>query len=67
MKNNNLFLALGQIALVIGISCLMFNTFVFNNIPALSFVCGALFGLSLVLNLTYMMRRGRSKKMNIDD
>ena len=62
MKNNNLLLAFGQIALVIGISCFMFNTFVFNNIPALSFVCGVLFGLSLVLNLTYMARLGRTEK-----
>jgi len=48
------FLIFGQLFFIIGFSGFLINYFFLDNHPALAFVTGLLFGLSLVLNLAYL-------------
>jgi len=58
MKNKNIFLVIGQIALAISI---LLNHFAKDSTP-ISFVIGLLTGLSIVFNISYAlnMRKGKS-------
>ncbi len=62
MKNNNLILAFGQICLIFGINCFLINTYFIKYSSLTAFIAGSLLGLSLVLNLTYMIRRNKSDR-----
>jgi len=57
MKRLELFLGLGQISLVLGLTAFLINTYFLENIAILSFFTGLLLGLSLVMNLAYFILR----------
>ena len=57
MKRNNRFLVLGQLSFILGFLGLLVNEFYFNGSSILAFFSGLLYGLSLVFNLTYLLKR----------
>ena len=57
MKRNNRFLVLGQLSFVLGFLGLLVNEFCLNGSSILAFFSGLLFGLALVFNLTYLLKR----------
>ena len=57
MKRNIRFLVLGQFTFVVGFLGLLVNEFYFSSSSILAFFSGLLFGLSLVFNLTYLLKR----------
>jgi len=60
LKDENI-LAIGMISMSLGILIGRFTHFEYSGFGISDFVEGILTGLSLVLNITYMMRK-RSKK-----
>lgn len=62
MKNNNLVLIIGQFTMLIGFSIFMINYFVLNNNLFLVFVTIITFVLSLIFNLTYLIRKIKENK-----
>ncbi len=56
MKNTTR-LAVGQFSLFIGFVLFMANYFFLGNFLSLALVSGALFVISLVFNLTYIVKR----------
>ncbi len=50
------FLVIGQFLLATGILVFIGNYLYLNNTPILAFAVGILLGLSLVLNLTFLIR-----------
>jgi hypothetical protein len=61
LKNINLLLAIGQVCLSIGFLSFIINYIILENNPFIVFFSGMLFGLSLVLNLTYLIRNKKGK------
>ena len=57
MKRNNRFLAFGQLSFVLGFLGFLVNEHYFNGLSILAFFSGLCFGLSLVLNLAYLVKR----------
>jgi len=57
MKRNNRFLAIGQLTFILGFLALLVNERFLNGSFVLAFLSGLLFGLSLVLNLNYLVKR----------
>jgi len=57
MKRNNRLLAIGQLSFVVGFLCLLVNELYLSGSSILAFFSGLLFGLSLVFNLTCLIRR----------
>ena len=53
----NYILAIGQLSLVLGILGFIINYLFINNNPVLIFFISIFFGLSLVMNLTYLLKR----------
>ena len=49
-------LVIGQFSLVFGIFGFLINYLYLNNNPIIIFVIGILLGLSLVLNLTFLLK-----------
>jgi len=62
MKNKNLYLVIGQLALAVSILLNHFG----KNSDGISFIIGLLTGLSIVFNITYglKMRKERSDPAN---
>ncbi len=60
MKNNNIFLVVGQISLAVSI---LLNHFVKEN-EIVSFIIGVLTGLALVLNTAFLINR---RKIKVND
>ena len=56
LKDENL-LAVGMISLALGILIGQFLQFEYMGVPVPAFVEGVLIGLSLVMNLAYLVRR----------
>jgi hypothetical protein len=63
IKDENVLLAVGMIALSLGILVGRFLHFEYSGFSVSDFVEGVLTGVSLVLNLTYLIRM-RMKKRN---
>jgi len=61
MKKNKLFLIIGQFSLVLGLLGYIINYLYLENTPVLAFVTGFLIGLSLALNLAYLIRIRKGK------
>jgi len=61
IKNENVLLAVGMISICLGILVGRFLHFEYSGFSVSDFVEGVLTGVSLVLNLTYLIRM-RSKK-----
>jgi hypothetical protein len=61
LKNINLLLAIGQVCLSIGFLSFIINYIILENNQFIAFFSGMLFGLSLVLNLTYLIRIRKEK------
>lgn len=57
MKRNNRFLAIGQLSFILGFLGLLANELYFKGSSILAFFSGLMFGLSLVLNLAYLIKR----------
>jgi hypothetical protein len=57
MKRLDLFLGLGQVSLVLGLTGFLINTYFLNHLSMLSFFTGLFLGLSLVMNLAYFILR----------
>lgn len=57
MNRNNRFLAFGQCFFVLGFTGYLVNEHYLHGSSMLAFFSGFLFGLSLVLNLTYLIKR----------
>ena len=57
MKQNNRFLVLGQLSFIWGFLGLLVNEFYFDGSSILAFFSGLFLGLSLVFNLTYLLKR----------
>jgi len=63
MKKMDLFLAVGQISMVLGILGFLLNTFIFEHQSTLSFFTGLCLGLSVVMNLAFFfMRKSEAKR-----
>ncbi len=62
MEKNMRFLVTGQLSLVLGIACSIVNAYYLNHVPILDFMCGFLFGLSMVMNLTFLIRYSYARK-----
>jgi len=62
MKNNNLILIIGQFSLSLGFTLFIINYLILDNGLILALLSGILFGLSLVFNLTYLVRKIRENK-----
>lgn len=59
--NEKLFLITGQLSLVMGITGFVCNYFYWGTNAAVAFVVAVLFGLSLVMNLAFLVKwRNRS-------
>ncbi len=56
MKKNKSLLVIGQFSLALSILGFISNYFYFNNNPIITFSVGILMGLSLVMNLTYLIK-----------
>ncbi len=52
---NKIFLGIGQFSLVFGISGWLINHYWLNNNPILAFLTGMFLGLSMVLNLAFLI------------
>jgi len=63
IKDENVLLAVGMISISLGILVGRFSHFEYSGFSVSDFVEGVLTGVSLVLNLTYLMRI-RSKKQD---
>ncbi len=63
IKDENVLLAVGMISISLGILVGRFSNLEYSGFSVSDFVEGVLTGVSLVLNLTYLMRM-RSKKRN---
>jgi len=61
MKQNKLFIVIGQFSLVLGLLGYIVNYLYLENAPVLAFITGFLLGLSLVLNLAYLIRIRKGK------
>jgi uncharacterized membrane protein YuzA (DUF378 family) len=57
IRNNKLMIVIGQFSLSLGILSFFLNTFVFGNNCYLNITTGVLLGLSLVLNLSYLIKQ----------
>jgi hypothetical protein len=60
LKNENI-LAIGMISIALGILIGRFLHFEYLGFAVTDFVEGILMGLSLVMNITYLVRKGRKK------
>jgi hypothetical protein len=63
MKKNKYFIVVGQFSLVLGLLGYIINSLYLENAPVLAFITGFLLGLSLVLNLTYLIQTRKGKKV----
>ena len=57
MKRNIRFLVPGQLTFVLGFLVLLVNEYYLIDSSILAFFSGLMFGLSLVFNLTYLVKR----------
>lgn len=55
--NQKLVLVKGQLSFVFGFAGLLYNYFSPGFKVAITFVAGVLFGLSIVMNVAYLLRR----------
>jgi len=55
--NKRSLIVFGQFSLVLGILSFLLNTLVFGNNNYIHFVTGVLLGLSLVLNLAFLIKQ----------
>jgi len=62
IDTNKRFLIAGQFTLVFGIVASLLNSYYFNHIPILDFLSGAFIGLSMVMNLTFLIRYSHARK-----
>lgn len=62
MKNNSLVLIVGQFFMLAGFSTFLINYFVLNNNLVLVFVIIVLFVVSMIFNLTYLIRKIKENK-----
>ena len=62
MKNKNLLFALGQFSLFFGILGFLVNYFILNHNPIVAFITGVLLGLSLILNLAFLIRMRKNNR-----
>jgi len=63
MKNNKFILAIGQLLFVFGFLGNIINYFYLNNNPFIVCFASILFGLSIVLNLIYLIRKKKEKEI----
>jgi hypothetical protein len=61
LKDENI-LAIGMISIALGILVGRFLHFEYLGFSVTDFVEGILMGLSLVMNITYLVRKGRKKR-----
>ena len=61
MKNINLILIAGQFTMLIGFLIFIINYFILNNDLVLVFVTIIIFVLSMIFNLTYLIRKMKEK------
>ncbi len=57
MKRNYRFLAFGQLTFILAFISFLVNEYYLNDSSILAFFSGLMFGLSLVFNLTYLVKR----------
>lgn len=62
MKRNTRFLVFGQFSYILGFLGLLTNELYFNSSSLLAFFSGLLLGISLVFNLTYLLKRRFQKE-----
>jgi cell division inhibitor SulA len=62
MEKNMRYLVTGQLSLVIGLLCSLLSASHIDLSQALDFLSGAFIGLSMVLNLTFLVRYTRDRK-----
>jgi uncharacterized membrane protein YuzA (DUF378 family) len=62
MEKNKLLLVIGQFSLFFGLLGFVINSLVLDNNPSLAFITGILIGISLVLNLAYLLRMKRNNR-----
>jgi hypothetical protein len=60
IRNNKLLIVIGQFSLSLGILSFFLNTFVFENNCYFNIATGILLGLSLVLNLSYLIKQNKT-------
>ncbi|MBT3244931.1 MAG: hypothetical protein HN352_17435 [Bacteroidetes bacterium] len=56
MKTTHLLLVFGQLAIVLGLMSYLLNYLYLNNNVFISIITSVLFGFSLVLNLSYLIK-----------
>ncbi|MCP4311792.1 MAG: hypothetical protein GY790_11050 [Bacteroidetes bacterium] len=56
MCKNRTFLVIGQVTLVLGVMGEVINFNYLNNNPIVAFLSGLFFGLSVVMNMTFLVR-----------
>ena len=54
------FMVAGQLTLILGILCSLLNRYFIDHSSLLDFLSGAFLGMSMVLNLTFLARYGRT-------
>lgn len=58
------FLVTGQFALILALAGFFVNSFYLGTNAVLAFAIGVFFGLSLVMNLAYLLTRNQKKAFN---
>lgn len=56
------FMAAGQLTLILGILCSLLNRNFIDHNSLLDFLSGAFLGMSMVMNLTFLVRYGRNNR-----
>jgi vacuolar-type H+-ATPase subunit I/STV1 len=62
MKTTHLLLIFGQLAVVLGFMSYLLNYLYLNNNVLISIITSVLFGFSLVLNLSYLIKTKKQLK-----
>jgi len=62
MRINMKFLVAGQLSMILGIACSMLNGNHFINFQIWDFLWGLFIGLSMVMNLTFLVRYSHVSK-----
>ena len=64
--NQKIFLITGQFSFVLAFAGFLFNYFLLGTNAVVAFVVGILFGLSLVMNLAYFLKRRSRRRFDIN-
>ncbi|WP_340111850.1 hypothetical protein [Maribellus mangrovi] len=64
--NKNQILITGQLTLALAFAGFLYNYFSLGVNATVAFITGILFGLSMVMNLAYLLKRKRLSRQNIN-